>query len=137
MGIILQTEGIVSTRSSEEPVRQMLDDLTVEFASTGSNQVHLGASWTYEPALNYYRLTRGLTWLKKVDRAPLRETFDYYFYGPSDVPALREKELVTLHTYPQGKLTLAKNVRATSAGTGTPPAPASAIDATSVLTKTP
>jgi hypothetical protein len=45
----------------------------------------LGANWVFEPGINYYRVSRGLSWLKQVNRNTYDTTgFDYFYIFTTD-----------------------------------------------------
>lgn len=83
--------------------KAMIGDLTERHASNSESKVTLGVSWVFEPSVNYYRVTRRLSWLAPVTREGLLGGFDYYYYldyRHDDRDALKGKPLVTLKTYP-------------------------------------
>lgn len=47
--------------------RRIVDDLTA-LHEEGFGRIRLGGNWVFEPALNFYRETRGLTWFETVVR---------------------------------------------------------------------
>jgi hypothetical protein len=57
--------------------RQAIDTIVRDHAST-ARPVTIGGSWIFEPALNFYRVTRGLDWMAPVERRPPARGDDYY-----------------------------------------------------------
>jgi hypothetical protein len=45
----------------------------------GSLDVKLGINWHFEPTVNFYRVTRGLTWLLPVERDGIHTNDDYFY----------------------------------------------------------
>ncbi len=91
---------------------QMLADLEADRRSSrDGDRVRLGASVVFEPTINFYRITRRLSWLREVTRAPLGGEYDYYFATPDDVPALDGRPRVTIRQYPDTGNVLARRTR--------------------------
>jgi hypothetical protein len=68
-------------------------------SETRSTVVRLGDSWEMEPSLNFYRVTRGDTWLAPVTRVPVTKGHYDYVYGlEADVKRLRD-QIVRLASY--------------------------------------
>ena len=64
----------------------MVTDLSREVEKSGSPpSVTLGITWLFEPTVNYYRLTRGLTWLNPVTRNGPSIAADYYYVMRDDL----------------------------------------------------
>jgi hypothetical protein len=91
--------------------KDMISDLTALHNAHMDSypKIRLGINWFFEPAVNFYRVTRGLTWLNEVDRGGLNRDFDYYFYMPEDEPVLKEKNILRIKEYPLTHTALAKN----------------------------
>jgi len=53
-------------------------------AAKPAGPIRLGTSWPLDPSLNYYRETRGLTWLPKLARQGPDGDYDYYILIESD-----------------------------------------------------
>jgi len=61
---------------------------------TPSPRIMLGDSWQMEPSLNFYRVTRGYTWLAPVTRRPVTDGHYDYVYGfEGDVKRLRDRHV--------------------------------------------
>ena len=70
----------------ERDTKQMVTDLSREVEKSGSPpSVTLGITWLFEPTVNYYRLTRGLTWLNPVTRNGPSIAADYYYVMRDDL----------------------------------------------------
>ncbi|MGO9021072.1 MAG: ArnT family glycosyltransferase [Syntrophobacteraceae bacterium] len=66
--------------------KDMVDQLSREYSSRAGmdkpRKIELGVDWMFEPAVNYYRLSRRLTWLDKVTRDDIYKRpagYDYYY----------------------------------------------------------
>ena len=59
--------------------RQMVARLVADHGDS-PRLVTIGGSWQFEPTLNFYRRTRALSWLKRVERRPPRPGNDYYMF---------------------------------------------------------
>lgn len=66
-------------------------------ASAPRQGVRVGATWLFEPSLNFYRQRYGLRWLERVTRDGPRGQFDYYVLHGEDRSLLGELQLVVLH----------------------------------------
>ncbi|MGV8042058.1 MAG: hypothetical protein AB2L07_19010 [Thermoanaerobaculaceae bacterium] len=68
---------------------------------------HMAVSWLLEPAVNFYRVSRGVEALAPVRREPARPGLDfYYLYGP-DRGAVGTLDLVVCRQFPQAGTLLA------------------------------
>ena len=56
----------------------------IEQRRPASGPVRLGVSWVLEPALNFYRVTRGATWLEPVQRDGLEGDRQFYVITGSE-----------------------------------------------------
>jgi len=56
----------------------------------------VGGSWQTEPAMNFYRLTRGLDWMAPVERNPPAPGYDYYVLIREDAAAVKALDLHVL-----------------------------------------
>jgi hypothetical protein len=70
-------------------------------AAAGKSPALVGATWQIEPALNFYRATKGWTGMQPVTRAPITGAFDYYVVASWDRQAIEPLGLRTLY---QGKV---------------------------------
>lgn len=81
--------------------RDMIEDLTA-YHESGERQgkaVKLGISWVFEPTINYYRITRRLTWLGEVKMDGLRGDYDCFYYLPNDAGQVAGMNLVRVREY--------------------------------------
>jgi hypothetical protein len=61
----------------------------------------LGVHWLYEPAVNFYIRSRGISWLEPVNRDGVASwDYDYYFYPPREGTLLAGRRLVRIARYP-------------------------------------
>ncbi|MEI7661107.1 MAG: glycosyltransferase family 39 protein [Bacteroidota bacterium] len=58
-------------------------------AAQGHRDIKVGINWLFEPAINYYRVTRNLAWLLPVDRDGLTERDDYEYIFRDDLEKLK------------------------------------------------
>lgn len=80
----------------------MVNDLAHLRVAAGANKprVRLGASWVFEPTINFYRVTRNLAWLGAVTRDNLDRDCDFYYYQASDKPLMRGRPIAIIKEYP-------------------------------------
>jgi hypothetical protein len=71
--------------------------------------VDVGISWQLEPSFNYYRHSRGLSWLPPFNRNGPRGEHDYYVLTWNDRPLLRERNLEILYVGPNSGTVLARS----------------------------
>lgn len=81
--------------------------------------IHLGATWYFEPSLNFYRVTRGLGWLLPITRESPFGAYDYSYFLDEDVPEALRRGWTPVARYEQTRSVLA---RAPSRATTTAPA---------------
>jgi hypothetical protein len=68
-----------------------------------------GVHWVFEPAIDYYLVREGITWIRSPDRSDPDGEFDYYYLLPEENQGLVEKRsLSVLASYPLSKSILAK-----------------------------
>jgi hypothetical protein len=53
-------------------------------ANLAPEQIRLGASWIYDPSLNYYRVTRRIVWMAPLVRDGFDGPREYYVVSPQD-----------------------------------------------------
>ncbi|HVS00130.1 MAG TPA: hypothetical protein VMW27_26120 [Thermoanaerobaculia bacterium] len=103
--------------------RRMLDDLVAWESAQGEPPgtiKRMGVNWIFEPAVNFYIQSRGLTWLRRVDRKSVRGSYDYYFYAPTDEVLVARKKLQRIASYPvTGNVLAVRDVRRVHQGSGT------------------
>jgi hypothetical protein len=72
----------------------------------------LGDSWLLEPSLNFYRVTRGYSWLAPVTRAPLQAAdYDYIYAFARDVDERTARRYVTVVAFPDTGTVLLRRER--------------------------
>lgn len=67
----------------------------------------MAVSWLLEPAVNFYRVSRGLETLAPVKREPARPGFDFYYLYGQDRAAAGPQGLVVCRQFPQAGTLLA------------------------------
>ncbi|MCK4406803.1 MAG: hypothetical protein KAV44_03940, partial [Bacteroidales bacterium] len=89
---------------------EMIVDLEKEVnQSQKENQtVKLGINWLFEPTINFYRKTKNLKWLNKVNRDGFEDNFDYYYIMEEDYETIRDYNHVIIKKYPVSKSLLLK-----------------------------
>jgi hypothetical protein len=68
----------------DSTTKEMLSDLEKEKLRTGKKSLKLGITWLNEPVINFYRETKKLDWLEKVDRKGISGEYDYYYIHDTD-----------------------------------------------------
>ena len=71
--------------------------------------INLGVTWQMEPSLNFYRFTRGDTWLAPITRKPIENEQWHYIYGFENDMMQLENNYVTLAYYPDIKTILLRS----------------------------
>jgi hypothetical protein len=70
-------------------------------------QIQLGISWQIGPSLNFYRYTKGYTWLNEQNREPINPaTNDYIYAFEWDLTDLNLDNFIILKTYPDTETVL-------------------------------
>ncbi len=89
---------------------EMIVDLEKEVnQSQKENQtVNLGINWLFEPTINFYRKTKNLKWLNKVNRDGFEDNFDYYYILEKDYETIKDYNHVIIKKYPVSKSLLLK-----------------------------
>jgi len=91
--------------------KEMLHDLFIEREKDHQGEtISLGADWILEPTINYYIMTRNLTWLKSITRDDLRNDYDYYYYIPKSRNKIEDLNLQIIKEYPFSRNRLAKKM---------------------------
>jgi hypothetical protein len=90
----------------------MIDELEKDRAQTTPvrNNVSMGISWVFEPAINFYRETRHLNWFKEVNRDGYIGDFDYY-YIENDTGYVAHNNKIVVKEFPEIQTVLAKSRR--------------------------
>jgi hypothetical protein len=70
-------------------------------------RVHLGASWVFEPSVEFYRKVWRLDWLDPVTREGPEGQYDYYYLTDEDKKVMLKMNLITLYEDPVSKAVLA------------------------------
>lgn len=73
-----------------------------------NGEISIGCNWLLEPALNYYRETRNLKWLKPVTREGVGSKYDQYLIFMEDLPALKDRNMAKIKYYPKSELFVMK-----------------------------
>jgi len=81
--------------------RDVLELIDRDAERPRGRSVRLGASWVWEPSLNFYRLTRRYDWLVPVTREPLtRSDADYLYAYERELDTLLTDRDIRLASYP-------------------------------------
>jgi hypothetical protein len=99
------------TWKRDADTRAALADLDRDRCDRGLQRVRITASWVLEPAMNFYRTTRRLTWLEPVEPGAWKSAPDYYYYRPEDAARVSALKQETLRQYERSGNTLARAVR--------------------------
>jgi len=59
-----------------------------------SNTIKLGIKWLFEPTINFYKETKNLDWLEKVNREGVDGDYDYYYILKDQLPELNHVEII-------------------------------------------
>jgi hypothetical protein len=62
--------------------RNMIVDLIKEKEKSGKEKITLGVTWLYEPTVNFYKVTKKLSWLETVNRKGIKGNYNFSFYYP-------------------------------------------------------
>jgi hypothetical protein len=83
--------------------RMVMDDLNrIYHEDFHGEKISLGVSWLLEPSINFYRMTRKMSWLEEVDRMGLEKKCDLYFIIPSDMEKINKfNNMQIIKTYPR------------------------------------
>ena len=84
--------------------KQMILDVTADYEASrqrgDDDQVRLGIAPIYKPVVDYYIVSRNLTWLEAVELRHLGDEFDYVYYKPENARAVGAKKTIELAAYP-------------------------------------
>ncbi len=80
-------------------------------AREGKAAVRVGATWLFEPSLNFYRRRYDLQWLERITRQGPRGQYDYYVLHGEDLRLALEMELEILYRDPISGAVLARPAR--------------------------
>jgi hypothetical protein len=100
---LLRSANLTTTSDWEydADTKRMLADLApLATQRSGSPPVTLGVTWWYEPAINFYRVTRDLDWLQPVSRDGPRGAFDFYYLESVQRETAPACQMEILSTYP-------------------------------------
>jgi len=91
---------------------EMIIDLEKEViqAQKENQTVKLGINWLFEPTINFYRKTKNLKWLNKVNRDGFENNFDYYYILEKDYETIKDHNHVIIKKYPLSKSLLLKTI---------------------------
>jgi hypothetical protein len=71
--------------------------------------IRLGIDWHFEPAVNYYRETRGYGWLERVTRDGVTSEYDFYYLAPANRPKIPAGCLQEIAYFPDAEAVLIRN----------------------------
>jgi len=80
--------------------KEMISDLTKLKEESGKEKIKLGITWLFEPTVNFYRVTKKLDWLEKVDREGIEGKYDYYYVGNEDRNKVNGMNKKLIKAYP-------------------------------------
>ncbi len=87
--------------------RQMMETIREREARQPRPRVRIGASWVFEPSLNFYRQRFRLRWLENITRDGPRGDYDYYVLAGDDVSLAAAMNLEVLRRDPLSGAVLA------------------------------
>ena len=80
--------------------KRMLADLEREkIEEHGSQTIRLGIDWWFAPTINFYRVTRDLTWLEPVTRKGLEGEYDYHYFHPGSFELIEARGVQIIQEY--------------------------------------
>jgi hypothetical protein len=79
----------------------------IEKRSSGNGPIRLGVSWTLEPALNFYRVTRRAKWLEPVRRDGLEGERQFYLLVATEIGEIQRLGLKEIYRGPVSGTVLA------------------------------
>lgn len=80
--------------------KRMLADLErLKDEELKTHSIRLGIDWWFEPTINFYRVTKDLSWLEPVDRSGLGDEYDYYYFSPSSSEQMKAQGVRTIYEY--------------------------------------
>jgi hypothetical protein len=89
--------------------KRMLTDLEKVVKEGEKSTVKLGVMALYEPAINFYRITRKYDWLEKVTEDGYRNmNYDYYYLGDSSMNYIKMRNMAVLKHYSTSNSCLVK-----------------------------
>lgn len=99
-------------RRYDSETKQMVNDLAHLRVAAGANKprIRLGASWVFEPTINFYRVARNPAWLGTVTRDDLDRDCDFYYYQASDKPLMSGRPIAIIKEYPIAGNVLARAI---------------------------
>ena len=84
--------------------------LQEEHQQNPDDHVDLGINWLFEPSVNFYRVTRKLDWLGRVDRQGIQHRqFDYYYVFEQDTVGGTFRNMRLIKSFPLSKSLLLEN----------------------------
>jgi hypothetical protein len=84
-----------------------------ENRNPGAGNIKLGINWIFEPAINYYRVSRGIDWLLPVDRDGISKNDDYYYIFKYELTQLDSSKYEIIKEYKNINTLLIMNIKAT------------------------
>jgi hypothetical protein len=91
--------------------KEMLETLQGELTKEDHhpNSVNLGINWVFDSAINYYRISHKMDWLKEVDRSPLNSSQDFYYVLEDDIEREKLNNYTVIKRFNRSKTYLLKN----------------------------
>jgi hypothetical protein len=96
-----------STWKYDANIKEMIRDLEQERASMGKEKIRLGITWLFEPGINFYRITKKIDWLEKVDRKGVSGDYDYYYTSGEELDSIPAGKKI-INKYPLSDSYLSK-----------------------------
>jgi hypothetical protein len=89
---------------------QMLKDVSADYSKNqGKEKIKIAIHWTFEPAINYYRVAKKYDWLEQVNRDGFETQANYYYIYKEDSAYLYKTGKKILIRYEFSNTILAKD----------------------------
>lgn len=93
--------------------KQFLEIIDKDRLADGvQDSVRISCTWLYEPAINFYRITRNYTWLMPADRQGPGIEGDYYICAAQELPLIKCDSLIILKVFDDAEVHLLKSYKA-------------------------
>jgi hypothetical protein len=90
--------------------QHMLKDVYADYKTTHHGEkIKMAIHWTFEPTINFYRVTQPYNWLDEVNREGFEHKADYYYIYQEDSAYLYKTGKIILKRYPFSNTMLAKD----------------------------
>ena len=76
--------------------KDMMQIIRRQHADKPDSRVRVGASWEFEPGINFYRAMWQLTWMDPVFRESPNADYDYYLLLHNDISLIERRQLKLL-----------------------------------------